>query len=120
VRVTDWEAPPKPPGCIRVVVEGDDLVLQLTGEIDAATVGRYESAAAAGSDPSAAAAARQVGVVDAAEVTFMNSLGVRFLLHQTEAVRADGRRPVLRRPTPPVRQVLRLTRLDELFDIAEG
>jgi anti-anti-sigma factor len=49
----------------------------------------------------------------------MNSLGVRFLLHQTEAVRASGLRPVLRRPTPAVRHVLRLTRLDELFEIQE-
>jgi len=101
------------------VVEGLDLVLRLTGEIDAATVGHYEAAAAAGGDPSAAAAARQVRVVDAGGVTFMNSLGVRFLLHQTEAVRASGLRPVLRRPTPAVRHVLRLTRLDELFEIQE-
>jgi anti-sigma B factor antagonist len=121
VRGTDWAAPPNPPGCIRVVVEGLDLVLRLTGEIDAATVGHYEAAAAAGGGPSAAAAAaRQVRVVDAGGVTFMNSLGVRFLLHQTEAVRASGRRPVLRRPTPSVRHVLRLTQLDELFEIREA
>jgi anti-sigma B factor antagonist len=120
VRVTDWGAPPNPPGSISVVVEGNDLVLRLSGDIDAATVGQYEAAAAAGSDPPAAAAARQVGVVDAAEVTFMNSLGVRFLLRQTETVRASGRRPVLRRPTAPVRHVLRLTLLDELFEIADG
>jgi anti-anti-sigma factor len=116
--VTDWGMPPNPPGTIRVVVEGDDLVLHLTGEIDAATVAQYE--AAAGGDPTAAAAARRVRVVDAAGVTFMNSLAVRFLLFQTEAVRASGLRPVLRRPTPPVRQLLRLIRLEELFDIVEA
>lgn len=120
MRGTDWAAPPNPPGCIRVLVEGSDLVLQLRGEIDGATVGHYEAAAAAGGDPSAAAAARQVRVVDAGGVTFMNSLGVRFLLHQTEAVRASGLRPVLRRPTPSVRHVLRLTQLDELFEIREA
>jgi anti-sigma B factor antagonist len=120
VRGTDWAAPPNPPGCIRVLVEGSDLVLQLSGEIDGATVGHYEAAAAAGGDPSAAAVARQVRVVDAGGVTFMNSLGVRFLLHQTEAVRASGLRPVLRRPTPSVRHVLRLTQLDELFEIREA
>jgi anti-anti-sigma factor len=118
VRVTEWGTLPNPPGAIRVVVEGDDLVLHLTGEIDAATVAHYE--AAARRHPSAAAASRQVRVVDAAGVTFMNSLAVRFLLSQTEAVRASGRRPVLRRPTPPVRQLLRLIRLEELFDIVEA
>jgi anti-anti-sigma factor len=84
VRVTDWGAPPNPPGSIEVVAEGGELVLRLAGDIDAATVGRYE--ATAGSDPSAAAPS-QVGVVDAGDVTFMNSLGVRFLLRQTEAFR---------------------------------
>jgi anti-anti-sigma regulatory factor len=78
VRVNDWGMPPNPPGAIRVVIEGDDLVLHLTGEIDAATVGQYEEAA--GRNPSAAAAARPLRVVDAAAVTLMYNLALRVLV----------------------------------------
>ena len=111
--------PPNPPGSIRVAVEGDELVLHLQGEIDAATVRHYETAAAQGRDPSAAAATQRVTVIDAAGVTFLNSIGVRFLLRQTEVAREAGRRPRLRRPTRPVRLVLRLTGLEEIFDVVE-
>ncbi len=69
-------APPHPPGAVWLEYEQDGVVLHLEGEIDAATV-----AACAGSYPAPAEKERVVAV-DASGVTFLNSLGISFLVRQ--------------------------------------
>ena len=57
--------------------------------------------------------------VDAAAVTFLNSIGVTFLIGQTQAARQSGRRPILRRPSKATRLIVNLTGVSTLFDILE-
>jgi anti-anti-sigma factor len=105
--------PPHAPGSIRVDIEEGGLVLHLSGEIDSATVDAFQASEAA--DPGSSRV-RLVLVVDASAVTFMNSVGVGFLLRRTEATRDAGLRPLLRRPSRSALQVLRLTGTEALFD----
>ncbi|MFW3171217.1 STAS domain-containing protein [Geodermatophilus sp. CPCC 206100] len=109
--------PPHPQGTVRRSVEEGRTVLHLSGEIDSAVVAAYESPqGSGGSDPGRS---RAVSIVDASAVTFMASVGIGLILRETEATRRDGRRPVLRRPTAPVRRVLSLTGLDGVFDVTD-
>ena len=105
--------PPSAQGSIRVGIEDGGLVLHLTGEVDTATVAEFEATEVAGGDSSQA---RLLLVIDASAVTFMNSVGVGFLLRQTEATRNAGLRPLLRRPSRAALHVLQLTGIDKLFD----
>jgi anti-sigma B factor antagonist len=101
--------PPHAQGTIRIGVHDGGAILHLSGEIDTAAVAAFESSPAP--DP-----ALRVLLVDASAVTFLNSVGARLLVRQTQAARDAGLRPKLRRPSRPVRQLLRVTGLDQLFD----
>jgi anti-sigma B factor antagonist len=104
----DHHGPPYALGRIWLEHEDGAAVLHLAGEIDVATVERYES--------ERTATAVQVVAVDAARVTFLNSTGVAFLVRQTLVARNTGRRPQLRRPSRTAQHVLRLTGVDRLFE----
>ena len=107
-------SPLRPPGEITLRTEDGRCVLRLSGEIDSAVVEAFEAA-----PPTALLRGTPVEVVDAAEVTFLNSLGLRLLLQLTEPTRAAGRRPLLRRPSRATLQLIRMTHLDELFDVGD-
>jgi anti-sigma B factor antagonist len=116
----DQHGPPYAHGRIWLEHEDGTAVLHLAGEIDVATVERYErerTPAVAGDGAGIAGAAVPVVAVDAARVTFLNSTGVAFLVRQTLVARNAGRRPQLRRPSRTAQHVLRLTGVDRLFDV---
>jgi anti-anti-sigma factor len=85
-------------------IERDDRngVVRLIGELDVATVPRAAEAL------DAACASSTHVVVDLAELTFMDSSGVRVLLQHWSAQRERGADLVLRSPTRTVRRLLDL------------
>ena len=95
------------------VFEDGGAVLHLRGDIDDLTVLSYETSSPV---PSAGGQGYgAVGAVDASAVTFMDAAGLGFLLRETAPLVATGRRPVLRRPSGPVRLILELTGLSGVF-----
>ena len=99
-------APPYPSGAVWLEREDDGVVLHLQGEIDTATVARWDAERPAlGADCAA---------------TFLNSVGVALLVRETDAHRRAGGRPALRNPSRAVLQVLRLTGVADLFDVVMG
>jgi anti-anti-sigma factor len=98
-------------GRITVDCRGTDRVLRLAGEIDAATVAAFE-AENSGDIPGDRA---PITVVDLADVTFLSSSAVSFLIRQTGPGRDRGQLPVLRTVAGPARRVLQLTGVDPLF-----
>lgn len=56
-------------------------------------------------------------VLDLAGLEFMGAAGITALLHVRDVVGAGGGRLVLREPSAPVRLVLRLGRVTDLFTI---
>ena len=110
--------PPHPPGAVWLEPGDGGLVLHLRGEVDAATVARWDQdrpSAAADGGPQAAVVA-----VDASAAAFLNSTGVALLVRETESHRRAGERPELRNPSRAVLQVLRLTGVVDLFDVVAG
>lgn len=89
-------------------------VLQLHGEIDVAVVAAFDDSAP---DDIAALKNDTRLSVNASAVTFMDSSGLAFLVRMTVATRAAGRRPALHGPSKPVRKILELTGLQDLFDV---
>ena len=87
---------------LRVERDNGDGVVRLVGELDVATVSRADEALAA-----ACASSARV-VVDLAELTFMDSSGIRILLQHWSVQRERGGELVLRAPTPAVRRLLDL------------
>jgi anti-anti-sigma factor len=108
-------APPHPPGAVWLERGDGGLVLHLQGEVDSATVARWDR-----ERPSAAADGVPQGAVvavDASAAAFLNSAGVALLVRETESHRGAGGRPELRSPSRTVLQVLRLTGVADLFDV---
>jgi anti-anti-sigma factor len=106
--------PHEAPGMITLVDEDGAFVLCLADEIDTAVVTSFEATAADASHgeqrPTEA-----VSIVDVSAVTFIDSVGLTFLVRQTQTARDSGLLPVLRRPTAPVSRALELTGVDRLF-----
>jgi anti-anti-sigma factor len=107
-------SPLRPPGEIRLVIEGGSWVLHLWGRIDTAAVEAFK----ADTLPTTQGRER-IDVIDAAAVTFLNSVGVRLLRQLTQQARAAGSSPVLRRPSSAALRVLRVTHMAELFDAVD-
>jgi anti-anti-sigma regulatory factor len=94
-------------GTIRVERESIGLVLWLRGEVDARVIAGFQ-VQWAGSPPPLAA-------LDAAEVTFIDSAGLRFMLGWARAAALLGSPAVLRRASPPVERIVRRLGVDECF-----
>lgn len=100
-------------GSIWTVHEDGGAVLHLRGEVDDIAVSEYE--AAARTSGGSGAHRGVVVAVEASAVTFMNAAALRFVLRETAPLVSTGRRPVLRRPSRPVRLVLELADLSDVF-----
>jgi anti-anti-sigma factor len=100
----------------RITVEGCNgtRMLRLTGEIDETTIAVYEEELGAARS-SVATADSPIDLIDMAEVTFLSSAGVRFLIQQTREARGHGCRPTLKGLTNPARRTLQLTGVTRLF-----
>ena len=92
------------PGAVALQREPDGLVLCLTGEVDAAVVGRFTA------DPDHQPA--PVTAIDAGAVTFISSAGVALMLRWAQAASTDGRPVLLRRSARCVDRVLQQMGLD--------
>ena len=114
--MTPSTAPPHPPGVVWLERGDGGTVLHLRGEVDTATVARWD-AERPGADGAPSGA---VVAVDASHAAFLNSAGVGLLVRETDAHRRAGGRPELRNPSRGVLQVLRLTGVAALFDVVAG
>ena len=95
-------------GSITVETRDGTRVLRLAGEVDLETVAAYQRV----HPPSAVAA------VDLAEVRFLSSSAVSFLVQQTQPVRDRGQLPALLGVSVPARRVLELIGVLEHFALA--
>jgi anti-anti-sigma factor len=93
-------------GSITVVDQDGVRVLRLAGEIDAETVAAYQRA---GASP------ERVDAVDLAEVTFLSSSAVSFLIRQTKPIREGGELPAITAVSVHARRVLELLGATALF-----
>lgn len=93
------------PGAIAVEQQGGARVLRLAGEIDGAVVGEFQAAHGRVPVP--------VDLIDAGQVTFIGSSGVVFLLRWSGGAAHAGRRAALRRSSPVLDRILRLTGLSD-------
>lgn len=91
---------------MREYFEHGAAVVAVEGEIDMATAGALRSVL----DRAVAQRTRDV-IVDLAAVGFMDSSGLRVLLHAQEQLAADNRRLVARQARRPVRR---------LFEVADA
>jgi anti-anti-sigma factor len=103
---------PAAAGSVALVLEDGGAVLHLRGEIDAASVAAFDD------DPDVDRSyVGRVAAIDATEVTFFSSMGVRLLLQMTEDTRAAGVRPLIRRPTRPLLRILDVLGLADRFTL---
>lgn len=87
--------------------------LALTGEVDLANAGAIQRAARI---------AIREGfcefVLDLSQVTFMDSQGLKSMLQARQELRETGASLVVRNPSRCVVQLLEITGLDDVFDVA--
>ena len=92
--------------------EGDIVVFELKGQLDALTATKARQTFAMHGEPGT-----MHGVVDSRQVTFIDSSGLAALISGLKAFRAHGRDFVLAGVQPMVLQVFTLTMLDRAFRI---
>jgi stage II sporulation protein AA (anti-sigma F factor antagonist) len=92
---------------------GPETTLVLTGELDPATAPTLEARLA---EVTADGDVRRV-VLDLAQITFLDSSGLRTLVAANEALRARAAELVLQAPTSNIRRVLEVTGLTELIEL---
>lgn len=95
-----------------VIEDGQGIVVRLTGQIDRADWDGVGSAVEQAFDREGGWAA-----IDLSKTTFMNSSGLGSLIQIVSKGRLRGGSSVLINPSPFVRGVLEVTRLDQWFDI---
>ncbi len=91
--------------------EQDTVVVTLTGELDPHTVGLFQAAIDDALDEGSAL------VLDLADLTFVDSSGIRVLIATHKALDARGQVLVLRNVGPPVQRVLEITGLTDVFQV---
>lgn len=96
---------------IEVSYDDDATLVRLSGEIDAAASETLDQV------DDEVVRARPRLVVDLSAVTFLDSIGVSFLVRLATQARAQDRSVSLREVPPPVGEVLALVGATELFDV---
>lgn len=95
---------------------GDDLaVIRVAGEIDLSTSDRLDTEL---EHLMEASDGREI-VLDLSGVVFLDSTGLRTLWAARQRAQSAGSRLILAAPSEPVMRVLRVTRLDKVFQIAD-
>jgi anti-sigma B factor antagonist len=94
---------------IQVKAPGEELLIEVIGELDMATTPMFSNVLGAvrGNHPRV--------VVDLSRVDFMGSSGVAAILRAREDLADSGQDLVLRLPSRPVQRVLELTGVGELL-----
>ena len=89
----------------------DHVVLTVTGDVDLAAHTRFQNDLDQSWDGSADL------VVECSQITFLDSMGLRVLVHAMQRATANGRSVTLRSPSQPVQRVLELAGIKELFPV---
>lgn len=95
--------------------DGDTSVLTLAGELDLSTTADLSGAAA---DALSRPECRRL-VLDLSQLRFIDSSGINALIEVRAATRRAGAALHISRLSPRAAEVLRLTAVDQLFDIAD-
>lgn len=99
------------------VLEGATLIA-VSGDLDLSTSAALETRLETRLE--GFEAARSTIVLDLSDVTFMDSTGLRALWTIRQRVASTGGQTLLRAPSDAVRRVLKTTKLDKVFDYADG
>ena len=105
-------------GRITVDSEHGERVLRLAGEIDADVIAVFLDSHSATPASATGPHAPPITAVDLAEVTFLSSSGLSFLVRQTQASRRDGHLPLLLGVARPARRAMEITGITALFRLA--
>jgi anti-anti-sigma factor len=99
---------------VRISSEGTEtLVLAVSGEVDLATAPDLEEAVTAAVSTTGAQAVR----IDLAQVSFMDSTGLRVLLSGRQAAEQRGLAFTVANPQPHLLKVMRVTGIDGLLGL---
>lgn len=94
--------------------EGGRSVLEVTGELDATTVGRFDRSIEDALDSSPTAL-----LLDLRGVSFIDSMGLRSVVQAASRASASSL-PLRICPSPPVHRVLELTGLLDVLPLHDG
>lgn len=97
---------------IQAVTEGPTTTLRVCGEVDLATADELSQAAASALETGPGAL-----VIDLTEVSFLDSTGLAVLVAVTNQTTASGVRLTISNPAPRVRNVIRITGLDQFLPL---
>jgi anti-anti-sigma factor len=102
------------PGTLTIAVESDDTahVVRLAGELDLNTRAELDAVLTALPKPP------QIVVLDAAQLIFADSTGLKTILTEHRRAREEGYEFVIAGAAGPVRETLRLTALDLTLPLA--
>ncbi|WP_194891914.1 MULTISPECIES: STAS domain-containing protein [Catenulispora] len=89
----------------------DHVVLTVAGDVDLAAHARFESEIEQGWDGSADL------LIDCSGITFLDSMGLRVLVHTLQRATANDRTITLAAPSQPVLRVLELAGVKDLFPL---
>lgn len=89
----------------------DHVVLTVAGDVDLAAHTHFQSEIEQAWDGSTNL------VVDGSRITFLDSMGLRVLVHALQRATANGRSITLESPSQPVLRVLELAGIKELFPV---
>lgn len=95
--------------------ENGIVFLKLSGRLDLAGVGQVEAAFKSQTND-----AQKGLVIDAAELSFLASLGMRMLMMGAKAMKAKGGKIVIVNPQEEVENALRMSGLDQVIPIVES
>ena len=98
---------------VEEIQSGSTLVLVVTGRIDASTSLEFETRLAGWTRPGALRAV----VLDAADLTYVASRGLRAMLQAARVLAGKSGRFLLCAPTENVRSLLEVTGFDRLLEI---
>jgi anti-sigma B factor antagonist len=94
---------------VEAALGGSPAIANLTGELDVASAPELETCLLALGDIDI--------ILDLARLTFVNSRGISVLIVALRRSGARGHRFVLRAPSAPVANVLRLTGVDQVLSV---
>ena len=95
-------------------VTADEAILYVAGDIDLASSGALRQALATAFERAATV------TVDVADVGFIDSSGLSVLVWGHERARADGGAFRISRPSPMLRRLMEITRLETVLAVVHG
>ena len=98
---------------VEEIQSGSTLILVISGRIDASTSAEFETRLAGWTRPGALTAV----VLDAADLTYVASRGLRAMLQAARALATRSGRFFLCAPNENVRSLLKVTGFDQLLEV---